>query len=138
VIATTSEEVVANWNALKRAERGDASVFADIPSALPALQFADALLRKAEGYGVSPSALVPTFTTIANRLARDSAMAPAEVAGELGAYLVQWARAQGVDAESALRSWNDATRAELTAFAESLGSDIDPADVAARWHRQSK
>lgn len=77
-------EVEANWEALKKAEKGRASVLEGIPTALPALALADKVLGRAGKVGVTP------------------AVEPATLGDRLLALVVE-ARADGVDAEQALR-----------------------------------
>ena len=90
VVADTADEVSANWEKWKAAEKPErTSVFDGIPAGLPALALADTVLRKAGGGQVTPFAL------------------PSESSEEdLGALLlgiVAAAREQGLDAETALR-----------------------------------
>ncbi len=81
-------EVERNWEALKRVEKGRASVLDGIPPALPALALADKTVGRAAKLGVAPG----MGSGLGDRL--------------LG--LVVEARAAGVDPEQALR---DAVRA---------------------------
>jgi len=90
VVADTADEVSANWEKWKAAEKpGRTSVFDGIPAGLPALALADTVLRKSgESHG-EPFSL-PEGTSEA----------------DLGALLlgvVAAAREQGLDAETALR-----------------------------------
>jgi len=100
-----ADAVVGNWEAIKKAEKGRASVFDGIPAGLPALLYALKILRKAEATG-----LVATV--------------PAPVDGDdVGAALldvVVRARAAGIDPEDALRRTATAWRAALVA-AEAAG-----------------
>ena len=59
VTADTPEEVAANWEALKLAEKGRTSVTEGIPAALPALALATKLQRKALAVGM----VLPTWPT---------------------------------------------------------------------------
>jgi tetrapyrrole methylase family protein / MazG family protein len=87
--AATADEVVANWEQLKKAEKGRASVMDGIPAALPALLYATKVEKKAEGAGVDWRTLVPP--------------------GDEGGFgtrllaLVDEARAAGADPETELR-----------------------------------
>ncbi|HEY3940885.1 MAG TPA: MazG nucleotide pyrophosphohydrolase domain-containing protein [Acidimicrobiales bacterium] len=54
-VADTPEAVAANWEVLKKAEKGRASVTEGIPSGLPALALAAKLLRKATSVGLVPA-----------------------------------------------------------------------------------
>jgi tetrapyrrole methylase family protein / MazG family protein len=91
-------EVVANWEAIKRAEKGRTSVLDGIPAGLPALSLAQKTLKRARSVGVDPLA------------GRGGAPGAATAEDELGLALLRVvgeAQAAGVDAESALR---EATR----------------------------
>ena len=79
--------LAANWEYLKQAEKGRASVMDGIPRGLPALSFAEKVLDKAERIGVATPA-------------------PIDPDGALGSVLlglVAHARAEGIDPEAALR-----------------------------------
>lgn len=91
-VANTPEEVLVHWNAAKAAEkRTRTSVLDGVPRGMPALALAQKLVGRAAGAGV---------------LATQSlAAAPASEAelGEALLALVSTARAEGWDAERALR-----------------------------------
>jgi XTP/dITP diphosphohydrolase len=78
-----AEEVEANWETLKAAEKGRASVLEGIPRTLPALALADKVLGRAERVGAEP----PPGGELGDRLLR----------------LVVEARQSGADAEQELR-----------------------------------
>ncbi|MFN0092389.1 MAG: MazG family protein [Acidimicrobiales bacterium] len=92
VQADTAEQVVANWEAIKRAEKGRSSVMDGIPAALPALSYAAKVQRRAETLGRLDGA-----ATVA-------AAADATGVGERLWALVAEARAAGVDPEDELRA----------------------------------
>jgi XTP/dITP diphosphohydrolase len=85
--ASSAAEVAANWEQLKKAEKGRASVMDGIPATLPALLYALKVQKKAEGAGVDWRELVPGDDALAVRLLA----------------LVDEARAAGVDPETELR-----------------------------------
>jgi XTP/dITP diphosphohydrolase len=90
VVADTADEVVANWERWKAAEKPEReSKFDGLPKGLPALALADKVIGKLDE---SPdgSPLVTAETT-------------EEQLGELLLALVSSARANGLDAERALR-----------------------------------
>lgn len=98
-----ASEVVQNWEAIKRAEKGRTSAFDGIAPTLPALMYADDVVRKAASIGVEPPA--------------------AASSGELGERLlalVVEARTAKVDPELALRAAADRFRAHA-AERESAG-----------------
>jgi tetrapyrrole methylase family protein/MazG family protein len=134
VIAATADEVAANWEVLKKAEKGRASVTEGIPSALPSLALAAKLQRKAAAIGMVLPGLADEAVRVAEGAAalartddangadgvvvadgeggaRDRAVA----VGELLFAAVGLARALGVDPETALLSRSGAFRAEVEA-----------------------
>ncbi|MEO5533823.1 MAG: MazG family protein [Pseudolysinimonas sp.] len=90
VVADTSDQVVANWEAIKAVEKSHrTSVLDGIPDGMPSLALADKTLGRAAKLGVT----------------RDPAAVPA-TEEELGAELlalVSGAKAAGLDADRALR-----------------------------------
>lgn len=110
--ARTPAEVEENWTRLKAQEKQRASVTDGIPASLPALVLAGKLLRRAAGVDVVP---VPSDAAAAARDAL-AALAPSPGApvepqrpdlatayGDLLLAIAVQARADGVDAEHALR-----------------------------------
>lgn len=112
--ATTADDVERSWEALKRAEKGRTSAVDGVPLAQPALALAGKLVARAEKAGVVvPFAAAPVVG--------DEPLSSADT-GALLLALVARARADGVDAEAALRA---ACRgyAEAVRAAEAAGSD---------------
>ena len=98
-----SVEVIRNWDEIKRQEKGgDAGVFEGVPRALPALAYAEKLLRRASSAGHE----VPAGT------ARTGGTDEASI-GDALLDLVAWARTHGIDAETALRRAADRFRATI-------------------------
>ncbi len=106
-VVSGTEEVLANWEAIKRAERqrnGTAgSPLAGVPAGLPALAQADAYLERMSRLKNDRAPEAPW-----DRLA---ALPPgdaitAQQVGEALFEFVAWARERGIDAESALREVN--------------------------------
>ncbi|MDF2506597.1 MAG: nucleoside triphosphate hydrolase [Microbacterium sp.] len=92
-VAETPEQVLVHWNAAKAAEkRTRRSVLDGVPQGMPALALAQKLTGRAEGVGVT----IPPAPAVA---------APASEAelGDALLALVATARAEGWDAERALR-----------------------------------
>ena len=95
-----AEDVVANWEQIKKAEKGRDSVFDGIPVHFPALLYASKVHKLAKTVGLDLAAEVPT---------PEAALAAATTHGDegtIGALLlaaVGLARAADVDPESALR-----------------------------------
>jgi tetrapyrrole methylase family protein/MazG family protein len=100
-------DVLANWEAIKRAERernGERrSPLAGIPQGLPALAQADAYLDRMSRLRseTPPAAPWPRLAA----LPADQTPPP-DLVGDVLFDLVAWARTHGVDAESALRAAN--------------------------------
>jgi len=97
-----ADEVVANWEQIKKAEKGRDSVFDGIPDALPALLYALKVQKKAATLGLDGTG---------------GDLDPGDP-GDLGAVLfavVDRARRAGIDPEDALRSTTRAYRASMQA-----------------------
>lgn len=88
----TPDELVANWETIKRAEKGRQSAMDGIPVALPALAFASKVLSKSASFDVAA-----VLGADASRGTNDE-----QIGAELFAVVAR-ARAAGVDAEQALR-----------------------------------
>jgi tetrapyrrole methylase family protein/MazG family protein len=104
-------EVEANWEAIKRRERGELerppSLLDGLPRHHPALVTADQLLKRIGSVGLAPATESEAVAAARAGLeALAEAREPAARQGALGSLLlvlVQWARLQDVDAEEALR-----------------------------------
>jgi tetrapyrrole methylase family protein / MazG family protein len=120
VDASTPDEVAANWETIKRAEKQRSSVTEGIPAALPATMRYSKLRRKANSMGLEPPALellVASLTTSLRAIVALEAMgddatstqhgAEAVVVGDLLAAGLEIAQILGIDAESVLRSRAD-------------------------------
>jgi len=92
-----SDDVLANWDRIKQAEKGRESVLDGIPPTLPALAAAQKVLRRAAGIGVEPDPAVGAPTGLAELLVDDQAL------GDLLLVVAGAARGAGLDAEEALR-----------------------------------
>jgi len=100
-----------NWEALKREERpGDASVLEGVPKDMPALAYAYEISRRAVRVGFEWENIDGVIDKLIEEVKEiKEAVSPEEKAQELGDLLftlVNYARWQGVDAESALREAN--------------------------------
>ena len=113
-------EVLANWDAIKRGERGrEPGVFGEVPENLPALLYARKLLRRATSAG-RPTASAPEaldrVEAEAGRLREGSGREESfDAVGRLLLAAVEAARAAGVDPELALRSAAAGFREEVQA-----------------------
>jgi XTP/dITP diphosphohydrolase len=91
------EAVEASWEVLKAAEKGRTSALDGVPLAQPALALAAALLARAERAGWSAPIPAPGAVAVA-------VPAAAEPLGDVLLAMVAGARANGLDAEGALRA----------------------------------
>ena len=108
-VATTPEEVLVHWNAAKAAEkRTRTSVLDGVSERMPSLALAQKLLGKAAQVDVTapPSRVV-------ERAKRDETPATEAELGDALLALVATARANGWDAERALRARLRALEAEI-------------------------
>jgi len=119
--------VMENWERIKKAEKGRASVMDGIAAHLPSLLYAHKVQRKAESLGLEPPGPgAPDLPT-------------AEAVGEELFRVVEAARRLGVDPEAALRAHAARFRDRFMAaeaLAASRGADLaalDRAQVAALW-----
>ncbi len=99
-----SDEVASNWESIKKAEKGRASVFDGIPVHLPALLYALKVHKKAASVGLDVDAEVTDLTAAAGAAATAGAQADDAVIGDLLLAAVALARAADVDPEAALRA----------------------------------
>lgn len=107
----TVEDIVRTWDAVKKAEKPDRGhALEGVPAALPALARAQKLLDRAERAGLpalpQPVPSGPAGPAASTASVPSTAAAPAteEELGELLFSIVAAARAQGLDAERALRA----------------------------------
>jgi XTP/dITP diphosphohydrolase len=114
--AATAEEVQANWDRLKRDEKGREGPFDGVPLAAPGLHLLETLQRKAAKHGIAPErAADPALLRAVEDLVGRDPADPAARVGELLAAVVAVARASGVDPEEAARLAAARFRAEAEA-----------------------
>jgi tetrapyrrole methylase family protein/MazG family protein len=140
VVAGTADEVITNWEQIKRDEKGRASIMDGIPGALPALLYAHKVQRKAASVGFDWDDVEGAYPKVLEELdevrsaARaDSAEAVADEVGDLLFACVNVARHLEVDAEAALRAATAKFRARfqaVEALAGARGVDLAGADLA--------
>jgi tetrapyrrole methylase family protein/MazG family protein len=141
VVAGDTAAVMGNWEQIKRAEKGTASLVEGITPGLPSLLYTNKLFRKAASVGLDPGSLAEALDRVdiasARMRAGDGAL-EADLAQLLAAAVVV-ARAGGVDAESALRGWAARYRDHFAAM-ERLAAErdldlaaLEPGRVAALW-----
>jgi tetrapyrrole methylase family protein / MazG family protein len=126
VEAETAEQVLTNWEQIKQAEKGHASVMDGLPGNLPSLLYAHKVQKKAASVGFDWDDVHGAFPKIAEETAELAAAlhdgAPPQgadhVREELGDLLfavVNVARHAGIDAEAALRAATAKFRARFQA-----------------------
>ena len=110
VQANSTDEVLTNWESIKRAEKGRTSVFDGIPTSLPSLSYAYKAQRKAAGVGFDWPDVHGALPKIAEEAAElvqahtdGDAAGTAEELGDLLFAVVNVARHLKVDPEVALR-----------------------------------
>ncbi len=99
-----ADEVLRNWETIKKAEKTRSDPFEDIPLGLPALVAAHKTLKRAAGLGHSAEAdaALGRVQELAAVLEQSPDNAD-ETVGDLLLWAVAFARAAGIDAEGALR-----------------------------------
>lgn len=93
-------DVVSNWEAQKKVEKGRTSIADGLPKGLPALIFAHKVLRRASGAGYRYDATVERLQELAARL---EGGVSEEAVADLLLEAVALAGTAGVDPEGALR-----------------------------------
>jgi XTP/dITP diphosphohydrolase len=143
---TGADEVVVNWDVIKKQEKGDRLTLDGVPLAQAALTLAATLQRKAAKLGV-PADLVAPETTQAPSAAASIAALAAQVEEQPGvdtAGALLWAvvallRGLDLDPETALRARSRAFRDQVSAIEADLrdtGGDVhqvDPGEWRGRW-----
>ncbi len=140
-IANAEAQTVA-WERQKAAERtakanGDGSVLGDVPPALPALQRAEKLQKRAARVGFDWPDLAPVLAKLDEERAElDEAVAggdPGRMADELGDVLFAVANAArhlGLDPEEALRQTNDKFTRRFRYIESTLKQNNEPIEAA--------
>jgi uncharacterized protein YabN with tetrapyrrole methylase and pyrophosphatase domain len=113
----SSQEVLKNWEALKKAERGDESLLSHVPQALPALAQAQSLQSRASKAGLGPA---PVSSEAVTRALHEltSSTATADRLGDLLFAVAGYARQHDLDAEESLRLALRRFRADVAAQEE--------------------
>ncbi len=109
VEAHSTSAVVANWEQIKKAEKGRDSVMDGIPSSLPALLYAYKVGRKAAAVGFDWAAddVAGPMDKVAEELEELRIDATAEELGDVLFAVVNVARHLDIDPEAALRAGTD-------------------------------
>ena len=140
VTVEDSTEVLANWEDIKKNEKGRTSIFEGIPRSMPSLSYGAKVGKKASKVGFDWPDVGGAFAKIdeeANELrAAIKADDPAHTSEELGDLLfaiVNVARHLDIDPESALRAASDKFRARFEGVEELARQrtiDLATADLA--------
>jgi tetrapyrrole methylase family protein/MazG family protein len=133
-----ADDVVTNWEQIKKAEKNHTSLVEGITPGLPALIHAQKLYRKATSIGLDPfgdatGALGDAVARLGTGASPEGAADVEAVLGDVLAATVAVARARGIDAESALASWSRRFRDRFVAMehaATTEGVDLATADAA--------
>ena len=136
-----ANEVVTNWEQIKKTEHDDQSLVAGVTAGLPALIAAQKLFRKGASIGLEPG------LDLAAAVRELAAADPASTEAALGAVLAAAAavgREHELDAESALSSWarryKDRFR-RMEQIATVAGVDLaaaPPEHVREMWERAAE
>ena len=144
VAVSGADEVVANWEVIKREEKGRASLMDGVSRHLPSLLYTHKLYRKAASAGLA----FGTAGEVAARATQElDGLAAAGISadeaerrlGEALAAVVYLARLAGVDGESALRGWAGRFKERfqrMEALAAERGETVEsipPSAVATLW-----
>ena len=146
--AGTPREVLAVWDRIKRDEKAEkgAGLLDDVATAMPALMLAQTISRKAVAAGFEWDTLDGVIDKLNEEVAELAETEPGsqEAADELGDILftvVNLARKQGIDAETALRGTCEKFRRRWSAMEGFAGEDdrevagMTLAEQEALWQR---
>jgi tetrapyrrole methylase family protein / MazG family protein len=138
--AATADEVLTNWEAAKREEKGRTSVFDGVPTSQPSLGYAFDVQRKAAKVGFDWPDVHGALPKIAEETAEvmhahatDDADAIRDEIGDLLFAVVNVARHLDVQPEAALRAATHKFRERfegVEALARQRGIDLHGADLA--------
>ncbi|HVF74122.1 MAG TPA: nucleoside triphosphate pyrophosphohydrolase [Acidimicrobiales bacterium] len=103
VAADTADQVVTNWEQIKKAEKGRSSMMDGIPGDLPSLLHAHKVQRKAASVGFDWPSVDDVYPKVAEELAELQAEPSDEELGDLLFAVVNVARHLDIDPEAALR-----------------------------------
>jgi tetrapyrrole methylase family protein/MazG family protein len=144
VVANEVDEVLANWEELKNAEKGRESLMDDVPTALPGIARADKIQRRVASVGFDWPDDEPVFAKVAEELEElrevrgNRDLATAEL-GDLLFAAVNLARHLDVDPEIALSRANDTFAARFRVVERLAGEagqrlrDLDLAELDQLW-----
>ena len=123
--AATAQDVLRNWDAIKRTEPGREGIFPDVPANLPGPLYARKIQRRAASTGFDFDQ-TPYHTVTDELIELQNAASPDERFHELGDLLfaaVNVARKLRVDPELALRAAADRFRSRVIGAGDLAASD---------------
>ena len=134
VSADTADAVVANWEQIKKAEKGRTSIMDGIPGDLPSLLHAHKVQRKAASVGFDWPSVEHVYPKVTEELAELQAEPSDDELGDLLFAVVNVARHLDIDPEAALRGatakFRDRFRG-VEALAAERGIDLAAAGLEA-------
>ncbi len=107
VEAESVEEVLANWEDIKRKEDGRKSVLAGVPDALPALLGAYRMQEKAAGIGFDFASAEDALEKVTEEVEEFLEAGSEDEFGDLLFSIVNYARLMDINPENALRRANE-------------------------------
>ena len=120
VKATTLEEVLHNWEALKQAKRGDASALDGVSKQMPALAYSEAVQQRVAQLGFDWKDIDGVFEKLVEEVGEfkqaENQKRKTEEFGDVLFTLVNVARRMGIDSEAALREANERFRSRFAAM----------------------
>lgn len=138
-----SEQVLRNWEQIKKEEKGAASLMDQVPGNLPSLLYAHKLYRKAASAGLELGSAADALGRVAQEVEQLRAASEPDIEARMGSLLgavVNLAYVRHLDAEAALRGWAARFREQfqtMERLAEERGislESLDPTGVGALWH----
>ncbi len=138
-VAETPEDVSARWDAIKRDEKAGSGALDGLAASLPSLMYAQKMSRRAVAVGFEWETLDDVWTKVHEEIEELKATEPgseraADEIGDLLFTIVNVARKQGIDAETALRGTCEKFRrrfGEMEAAASAEGGSLSELDIAA-------
>ncbi|MBE2205151.1 MAG: nucleoside triphosphate pyrophosphohydrolase [Chthoniobacterales bacterium] len=146
-LAGDSQEVLRQWEKIKRAEKGESSgIFDSLPASLPALLRAQNVQKKAGRNGLDWPDIEPVFEKMQEELAEvrqaladGNARAVEDEIGDILFTAVNLARKLDVDAETTLAAATNRFIKRFLAVEKELGDrkmeDTPPGELDAIWNR---
>lgn len=122
VVASDAASVARNWETIKQAEKGRASVMDGIPAALPALAYAEKVVKKAAKFGM-PLPADGVEASISNEEEAAAALMRVVAAGHRN----------DLDLEGVLRTATDQARRRFEALEREAAANDHPIVAADAW-----